>query len=250
MPVTWVDAALGKIHDREVGRQREGKARVGDLIVEAGDRPRIVDAQQVGETGAGRIDYKGEIVRRMRRGRDSQRNRYQQAARRGASQEPKRQIVRTIKPNRVSLLIDACSGVIPWLAVFLVAYASNMRVAFPPVASADLRSDPEEISPNAEEKFPKLDRMHLFRDFCMTARARQFNEYNQLCPLEIARNISIKAAFWRNAATDGDNELPECAPSRRSGPDFDLLIPGAGFSGAKGRVRPHPDLSRRRWFVR
>jgi hypothetical protein len=60
---------------------------------------------------------------------------------------------------------------------------------------------------------------------------------------EMARNISIKAAFWRNAAMDGDNELPECAPSRRPDPDFDLLIPGAGFSGAKDRERPYPGLS-------
>src|SRR5580704_19422687 len=29
-------------------------------------------------------------------------------------------------------------------------------------------------------------------------------------------------------------------PSRRPGPDFDLLIPGAGFSGAKVESRPHP----------
>jgi hypothetical protein len=62
--------------------------------------------------------------------------------------------------------------------------------------------------------------------------ARQDNSTNPASCVffETARNISIKAAFWRNAATDGDRELPECAPSRRPDPDFDLLIPGAGFS--------------------
>ena len=143
-----------------------------------------------------------------------------------------------MRSNHVSLLIDACSGVIPWLAVFLVAYASNMRVAFPARRVSDLTPDPEERFPNAGGNFLNVVKLILFRDFCVTARQdNSTNPYSYLV-FEAARNISIKAAFWRNAAMDGDNELPECAPSRRPGPDFDLLIPGAGFSGAKGRERP------------
>src|SRR5580704_10257645 len=75
----------------------------------------------------------------------------------------------------------------------------------------DLRADPEEIFPNAEEEFPNLDGMHLFRDFCMTTRQDNSTNTTSYVPFEAARNISIKAAFWPNAATDVDSELPQCA---------------------------------------
>src|ERR1700722_19769491 len=105
----------------------------------------------------------------------------------------------------------------------------------------DLRADPEEIFPNAEEKFPELDRMHLFRDFCMTTRQDNSTNTTSCVLFEAARNISIKAAFWPNAATDGDSELPECAPSRRPDSDFDLLI--LAPASAERRVRAAPSGS-------
>src|ERR1700721_2299711 len=119
----------------------------------------------------------------------------------------------------------------------------------PPLASASYVLTQRKDSQNAEEEFPHLDGMHLFRDFCMTARQDNSTNTTSCVLFEAARYISIKAAFWPNAATVGDSELPECAPSRRRGPDFDLLIPGAGFSGAKGRERPRPGLWPRPCFV-
>lgn len=169
-----------KIHDREGVRQREGKARVGDAIVESGDRAGIVDAEQVDDAGERRIGDKCEIVRRMRRGRDSQRNRYQQTARHGTSRVPKQASVRAIRSNHVSLLIDACSGVIPWLAVFLVAYASNMRVAFPARRVSDLTPDPEERFPNAGGNFLNVGKIDPISRLLCDGPTRQFNESIQL----------------------------------------------------------------------
>src|SRR5580704_10724830 len=116
---------------------------------------------------------------------------------------------------------------------------------FPARRVGDLRADPEEICPNAEEKFPNLDGMHLLRDFCMTARQDNSTNTTSYVPFEAARKVQIRAAFWPNAATDGVTNYRN-APLRDVPIRISICSSQRRLQRSEGAERPHPGLSPRR----
>lgn len=160
MPVTWFDVEPGKI----TFVKWFGSVRVKPWLTEPLSKPaivpQIVDAEQVDETGAGRILYKGEIVRRMRRWRDRQRNGRQQTARGDAPQGPKKRIVRAASRTHVDLPIHRWSGRLSAPFGFTVrlkkiGFASPVRRA--------------RTSPESTRTYPRRTKIDLFCDFLATA---------------------------------------------------------------------------------